>query len=63
MAWLKVFEPNKPQINRNILFEIDPERALIRVVRRRVESLVDLGIFFRKLVPRDTIDSDKAKSP
>ncbi len=49
--WIKVYEPGKAKINRNILFEIDPTRHLVRVVRRKVESIINLRAFYADLQP------------
>lgn len=52
LNWIDVHEPGKPEINRNLLFRIDPGRGLIEVVRRRVRTIVDLADFFDNLEPK-----------
>lgn len=49
--WQKVYEPGQSQHAFNILFEIDPKAALIRIVRRKRESVIDLREY--GLVPID----------
>lgn len=54
--WIDVHEPSKPEINRNLLFRIDPVRGLIEVVRRRVRTIIDLTDFFDILKPKAETD-------
>lgn len=49
--WIPIYEPGKPQHAFNILFELDPKSAIVRVVRRRRESLINLREY--GLVPGD----------
>lgn len=40
--WRRVYEPGQPQHAYNILCEIDSHAALIRIVRRRRETVINL---------------------
>ena len=40
--WRKVYEPGQPRHAFNILCEIDTGAALIRIVRRRRETVINL---------------------
>jgi type IV secretory pathway TraG/TraD family ATPase VirD4 len=40
--WIPIYEPGQPEHAFNMLCELDPKAALIRIVRRKRESLINL---------------------
>lgn len=56
-GWVKIYEPGQPQHAFNILCEINPAAAVIRIVRRKRESLINLREY--GLVPKKDDPLDK----
>lgn len=40
--WIRVYEPGQKRQPSSILFEIDPGQALLRVIRRKRETVINL---------------------